>query len=247
MKAIILAGGNGRRLGDLTIQLNKHILPVYSKPMIFYPIEMFVGAGITDIMIILGGNSVGPLTELIGDGAKLGASVTYRYQYKADGIAGALKLARDFIGEDRFLVCLGDNVFFDSSQIVLDMIAEAPQDNFVPTAILATCPTDRPQSFGVPTLGPNNEILKITEKPHSPDSNLAITGLYCYDKYIWSVIDSLEPSARLELEISDANNAYIKNGSVKHISCKKPWRDCGDIDALLDCANMVRNLKNASK
>ncbi len=247
MRGVILAGGNGRRLGSLTYQLNKHILPVYSKPMIYYPIEMFVGAGVTDIMIILGGNSVGPLTELIGDGAKLGASVTYRYQYRADGIAGALKLARDFVGDERFLVCLGDNVFFDSSQIVLDVISKAPSDYCVPTAILVTCPTDRPQSFGVPTIGLNNEILKITEKPQNPDSNLAITGLYCYDKYIWSIIDSLEPSARLELEISDANNTYIKNGIVKHISCKKPWRDCGDIDALLECSNMVKELQNASR
>lgn len=247
MKAVILAGGNGKRLGSLTTQLNKHILPVYSKPMIYYPIEMFVGALVTDIMIILGGNSVGPLTELIGDGAKLGASVTYRYQYKADGIAGALKLARDFVGDEKFLICLGDNVFFDSSQIVLDVMAEIPTENTVPTAILVTCPTDRPQSFGVPTLGSHNEILKITEKPLDPDSNLAITGLYCYDKYIWSIIDSLEPSKRNELEISDANNLYIKNGAVKHISCKKPWRDCGDIDALLECAIMVKEAQNANK
>ena len=245
MRGIILAGGNGRRLGSLTTQLNKHILPVYSKPMIFYPIEMFVGAGITDILIVLGGNSVGPIMELIGDGAKLGASITYKFQYKADGIIGALKLAKDFIRDERFILCLGDNVFFDSSQIVLDMIGQFPSDDSVPTAILAIAPTDRPQSFGVPTFGENDNIIKISEKPQSPDSNYAITGLYSYDKYMWQIIDSLELSARNEYEISDANNRFISDGVVKYISCKKPWRDCGDIDALLDCANMVR--ENAVK
>lgn len=247
MKGIILAGGNGRRLGSLTSQLNKHILPVYSKPMIIYPLEMFAKAGITDIMIILGGNSVGPLTELIGDGAKFGASVTYRYQYKADGIAGALKLAKDFVRNERFMVCLGDNIFFDFEKIVFDVKEEIiSDDEKTPTAILVTSPTDFPERFGVPTLNEKNEIIKITEKPKAPDTKLAITGLYCYDEYIWKVIDSLQLSDRSEFEISDINNLYIKNGKVKHISCKKPWRDCGDIDALLECAIMIKENKNES-
>jgi len=237
MKGIILAGGTGSRLWPLTKVTNKHLLPIYNKPMIYYPIEFLRDSGIKNIMIVLGGNSVGDFINLLGDGSGLGVSLTYKHQAKPDGIAGALKLCRDFCGEDYFTVCLGDNIF------------EKPIENLGkwgygcsprPLSKIFIHPTDKPSSFGVPTLS-ENKVIKITEKPKNPDSNYAVTGLYQYDKYIWSMIDSLTPSLRGELEITDINNWYISQEGLKAKTLEGFWHDAGSIESLFLCSELIRN------
>lgn len=240
MKGIILAGGTGSRLLPLTKVTNKHLLPVYNKPMIYYPIEFLRESGITDLMIILGGNSVGDFVNLLGDGAQLGVSITYRYQYKADGIAGALKLAADFCGNEPFAVCLGDNIF-ESPMPSIGLMSNISSDR--PTASIFLSLTDKPSSFGVPTFDENKKILKITEKPLKPDSNFAVTGLYIYDKHIWTMIDSLKPSDRGELEITSVNNFYINNGCLNYHHVPGWWRDGGDIEALFEASILASGIK----
>ena len=237
MKGIILAGGTGSRLLPLTRVTNKHLLPVYNKPMIYYPIEFLRDSGITDLMIILGGNSVGDFVNLLGDGAQLGVSITYRYQYKADGIAGALKLAADFCGNEPFAVCLGDNIFGSPIDNLSGSVQRLSEKE-LPSAVICIHPTDKPSSFGVPSFDGDN-IIRITEKPENPDSNYAVTGLYLYDKNIWSMIESLEPSARGELEITDINNWYINNGSLEYIKLKSWWHDAGSISSLFKVSQLV--------
>lgn len=247
MKGVILAGGTGTRLLPLTKVTNKHLLPVYNKPMIYYPIEFLRDSGITDLLIILGGNSVGDFVTLLGDGAQLGVKITYRFQYKPDGIAGALKLACDFVRDEEFIVCLGDNVF---EYPLEDLEPKYTKPYYLtyskPQAFVCLSKTDKPSSFGVPTFNPNGEILKITEKPKEPDSDYAVTGLYVYDKHIWSMIDSLEPSARGELEITDINNWYIKNGSLRILPSFGWWADCGDIKALSKTWKLLEDKANGS-
>lgn len=247
MKGIILAGGTGSRLLPLTKVTNKHLLPVYNKPMIYYPIEFLRDSGITDLLIILGGNSVGDFVTLLGDGAQLGVKITYRFQYKPDGIAGALKLARDFVRDEKFIVCLGDNVFENS---IKDLEPKYITPYYLifsgPQAFICLSETDKPSSFGVPTFDSDGYITKITEKPIQPDSNYAVTGLYIYDHYLWSMIDSLEPSARGELEITDINNWYIRNGCLRVLPSLGWWADCGDIKALSKTWKLLEGKANGS-
>ena len=247
MRGVILAGGNGTRLSPLTKVTNKHLLPVYNKPMIYYPIEFLRDSGIKDLLIILGGNSVGDFVQLLGDGAQMGVSVTYRYQYGAGGIAAALKLARDFVGEETFMVYLGDNLFQNSiPKGEFDSFLPDPGLN-IPQATVCLSKTDKPSSFGVPTFSEDGiDIIKITEKPKLPDSNYAVTGLYCYDKYIWTMIDSLEPSVRGELEITDVNNWYIENGKLNWYKVYGWWHDAGSIEALSTCWKLIeaREVRN---
>lgn len=241
MRGVVLAGGTGSRLGENTKVVNKHLLPVYSKPMIYYPIEFLRDSGAKDIMIVLGGNSVGEFVTLLGDGSQLGVSLTYRYQRKADGIAGALKLIRSFVGEEVFAVCLGDNIFSKPLPLLAelaDRIAEHPG----PSAAICLSETDRASSFGVPTFDAAGNVIKITEKPTIPDSNYAVTGLYLYDRHIWSMIDSLQPSARGELEITDVNNYYINNGKMFSIKLDGlVWHDAGSIESLYAASTLIRN------
>jgi glucose-1-phosphate thymidylyltransferase len=245
MKGIILAGGTGSRLLPLTKVTNKHLLPVYNKPMIYYPIEFLRDSGISEIMIILGGNSVGDFINLLGDGGQFDVSITYRYQYKPDGIAGALKLAKEFCGEQPFAVCLGDNIFGEPIKELKFKLNQVGAVE-IPSGIICIHPTDRPGSFGVPTFC-DDKIIKITEKPINPDSNYAVTGLYIYDKNIWLMIDSLVPSKRGELEITDINNWYINNGKLECIKLNSWWHDAGSIYSLFKASQLVmekeRNVK----
>jgi glucose-1-phosphate thymidylyltransferase len=245
MKGIILAGGTGSRLLPLTKVTNKHLLPVYNKPMIYYPIEFLKDSGISDIMIILGGNSVGEFVNLLGDGGQFGVSITYRYQYSCNGIAGALKLAKDFCGDQPFVVCLGDNIFGEPIKNLYLKINDLKLSK-IPSGIICIHPTEKPKSFGVPTFDGQN-IIKITEKPIHPDSNYAVTGLYVYDKNIWSMIDSLIPSVRGELEITDINNWYILNGKLEYIKLNSWWHDAGSIDALFKASQLVMEKEKNAK
>lgn len=248
MKGIILAGGTGSRLLPLTKVTNKHLLPIYNKPMIYYPIEFLRDSGITDLLIILGGNSVGDFINLLGDGNQLGVKITYKFQYKPDGIAGALKLAKDFVREEKFIVCLGDNIFENSIEdLELKYILPYYLVFSGPQAFIFLSKTDKPSSFGVPTFDTDNFITKITEKPKEPDSNYAVTGLYAYDHHVWSMIDSLEPSARGELEITDINNWYLKNGRLNYSMVSGWWHDAGSIEALYLSSELVRKKNATSK
>jgi len=237
MKGIILAGGTGSRLLPLTKVVNKHLLPVYDKPMIYYPLSTLKNSGISDILIIVGGNSVGDFINLLGDGEEFGVSITYKHQTKPDGIAGALKLARNFIGSDDCVVILGDNIFKNH---VADLPKKFDKNRIQnkPTGMIFLSPTSKPKSFGVPTFD-GNRIVKITEKPKNPDSNFAVTGLYVYDNHIWDMIDGLEPSARGEFEITDINNYYLNNGVLLHETVKGFWHDAGSIESLLKVSMLV--------
>ncbi len=223
MKGVILAGGYGTRLMPLTRVTNKHLLPVFDKPMIYYPIQCLVNAGIKDIMIVTGGNKAGEFLELLGNGREFGLNeVHYTYQEGAGGIAEALGLTRDFVDNDKVVVILGDNIiqgnirravgdFFTQREGAKIMLKEVPD----------------PHRFGVAETDGNGKVLNIEEKPKNPKSNYAVIGIYMYDAMVWEVIDGLEPSARGELEITDVNNAYIKKGTLTSEVLEGWWTDAG--------------------
>ena len=226
MRGIILGGGTGSRLLPLTKAINKHLLPVYDRPLIYYPIQMFVKAGIKDIMIVTGGNHVESFVELLGDGSELGASFQYAIQIKPDGIAGALKLAEGFVHDEPFVVCLGDNIFQDD---IVDYINNWSRYE----AKILVRKVDNPQEYGVLQLSTESTELKIVEKPRTFISNLAVTGLYMYTPYVFKFIKNLVPSKRNELEITDVNNMYAQQRRLVYEEVNGWWLDAGEsIDAL---------------
>jgi glucose-1-phosphate thymidylyltransferase len=236
MKGVILAGGTGSRLYPLTKVTNKHLLPVYDKPMIFYPIQTLIGAGIKEIMIVSGRGHAGHFLELLGSGADLGVRFTYEIQEDAGGIAQALYLAKDFVDNDDVTVILGDNIFQDK---VDDTVRHF---NYGAQIFLKSVPDA--QRFGVAEIEEKNKkVICIEEKPQNPKSNYAVTGLYIYDKNVFSIIETLEPSGRGELEITDVNNHYIQNGDMKYSILNGYWSDAGTFDSLLKAGNLVKNQK----
>lgn len=235
MKGVILAGGHGSRLLPMTRVTNKHLLPVYDKPMIYYPIQTLVNAGIEDIMIVTGGNKAGEFLELLRDGKEFGLhEVHYTYQEGAGGIAQALGLARDFIDNDKVIVMLGDN-------IIQNNIRRAVADFFTQREgakiILKEVPD--PHRFGVAEIDENGNVLSIVEKPKEPRSNYAVVGIYMYDKKVFDIIDTLKPSERGELEITDVNNAYLNNGLLTSEVLEGWWTDAGTIESLHRASTMV--------
>jgi len=232
VKGIILAGGKGSRLYPLTYVTNKHLLPVYNKPMIFYPIETLVKAGITDIMIIVGGPHVGHFLSILRNGEELGVKhLEFAYQDGEGGIAQALFLSEKFADGEPVAVILGDNT--------TDADISKPVREFEDGALIFLKEVPDPERFGVPTLDPDDShrILKITEKPQKPDSNYAVTGLYLYDKDVFEFIKGIKPSERGELEITDVNNEYIKRGTLRAHKLTGYWRDAGTFDTLLEVNN----------
>lgn len=223
MKGVVLAGGTATRLKPLTSVLNKHLIPVFRKPMVYYPIQTLIDGGIKDILIILGGESVGMMIKLLGDGSEFGARFYYRHQGEALGIAHALNLARDFV-DGNFALILGDNIFTERVNL---SVAE------VPHVFLAE--TNTPEKFGVAVIE-RGRLVRIVEKPKEFVSNWAVTGLYIYPKNVFVIIDNLEPSARGELEITDLNNKYACAYSFLH----SPWFDVGEYDTLLKAANYIK-------
>lgn len=239
MRGVILCGGNATRLYPLTALANKHLLPIYNKPMVYFPIEMLKQCGVDNILIIVGGNDIGDFLKLLGDGEGFGVAITYKYQSSASGIAHALKLAKDFVGNNDFIVCLGDNIFQNYMPDIVDKFNHN-RDITVPTGMIFISPTNKPGSFGVPTFSDDGlSIVKITEKPQFPDSNFAVTGLYVYDFHIWETLDTLKPSGRGEFEITDVNNYYINNGILKNEKVVGWWKDCGSFDSLLEAGTLV--------
>lgn len=238
MKGIILAGGTGSRLNPLTRVTNKHLLPVYNKPMIYYPVETLVRAGIKDIMIVSGKGHAGHFLELLKSGEEFGAKFSYGSQEKAGGIAQALGLCEDFSDNDKIIVILGDNILQDD----LGPIINEYRDQKKGAKILLK-EVKNPQSFGVANVE-NNKIIKIEEKPENPKSNLAVIGVYMYDSEVWQIVRNLKPSARGELEITDVNNHYVEKGEMTYNTLKGWWGDCGEsFDSLLLANNLVANWK----
>jgi len=231
MKGIILAGGTGSRLYPLTKVTNKHLLPVYDKPMIYYPLEMLIDAGIQEIMIISGRGHAGHFLELLGSGAEMGVSIAYEIQEEAGGIAQALGLARNWSGKDDIAVILGDNIFED--RIGREV------DEFDSGARIFLKEVPDPQRFGV-ALVEGNRVVEIEEKPKEPKSNLAVTGLYMYDSRVFEIIRDLKPSHRGELEITDVNNAYIRMNEMRYSMLDGFWSDAGTFESLMRASLLVQ-------
>lgn len=234
MKGVILAGGTGSRLYPLTKVTNKHLLPVYDKPMIFYPIQTLINAGIKEIMIVSGRGHAGHFLELLGSGADHGVHFTYEIQEQAGGIAQALSLAEDFVDGDSVTVILGDNIFQDD---IKEDVA-----NFNDGAKIFLKEVSDAHRFGVAELK-GDKVIGIEEKPKEPKSNFAVTGLYIYDSKVFSAIKTLKPSGRGELEITDVNNYYINKGAMKYGILEGFWSDAGTFESLLRASIMVKNSK----
>ncbi|MFA6272541.1 MAG: sugar phosphate nucleotidyltransferase [Patescibacteria group bacterium] len=234
MKGIILAGGQATRLRPLTLVTNKHLLPVYDKPMIYYPLLTLANAGIKDIMIISGKGHAGHFLELLRSGEEFGVRLSYGVQEEAGGIAQALALCRDFADEDKIAVILGDNIFEDNvaKQAALDF----EQQEKGAKIFLKEVPD--PERFGVAEIS-GDKILGIEEKPKSPKSSMAVVGLYMYDNQVWKVIENLKPSGRGELEITDVNNYYINQGTMTYEVLSGLWTDAGTFDSLYRANKIV--------
>jgi glucose-1-phosphate thymidylyltransferase len=228
MKGIVLAGGLGTRLNPLTKITNKHLLPVYNRPMIYYPIQTLVEAGIKDILIVTGGKKAGDFLELLGNGKEFGLKhLNYTYQEGEGGIAAALSLAEDFVEDDSVCVILGDNVYEKPiKQSATEFIRRGHG------AKIHIKRVENPQRFGVPIIE-GDRILKIEEKPRVPKSEYAVTGLYMYDQTVFDIIKTLKPSGRGELEITDVNNAYIERNDMTYAIVEGWWSDAGTFDSLL--------------
>ena len=235
MKGVILAGGLGTRLMPMTRVTNKHLLPVYDKPMIYYPIQCLVNAGIKDIMLVTGGNSAGDFLQLLGNGAEFGLKdLHYTYQEGGNvGIADALRLAENFADGERIVVVLGDNIIESNICKAVADFAEQPGGAKI---MLKEVPD--PQRFGVATVS-DGRIVRIDEKPAQPTSNLAVVGLYMYDAEVFDIIRGLEPSARGEYEITDVNNTYIDRGTLTYEVLEGWWSDAGTVESLFRVATMV--------
>lgn len=231
MKGVILAGGTGSRLYPLTKVTNKHLLPVYDKPMIYYPMETLINAGIKEIMIVSGRGHAGHFLELLGSGVDFGVHFIYEIQEKAGGIAQALSLAEDFVDGDSVTVILGDNIFQDN--------IEKDVTNFNGGAKIFLKEVTDAQRFGVAELK-GEKVIGIEEKPKAPKSNFAVTGLYIYDSDVFDTIKTLKPSGRGELEITDVNNYYISKGTMEYGVLEGFWSDAGTFESLLRAAVMVK-------
>lgn len=234
MKGVILAGGLGSRLFPLTKITNKHLLPVYDQPMIYYPLRTLINAGIDDIMIVTGGNSAGDFLKLLGNGKDFGLKhLNYTYQEGEGGIADALSLVEHFADDEPICVVLGDNII--EKNILNAANAYRTQGN---GAKILLKEVHDPQRFGVPELD-GDRVLKIEEKPTEPKSSHAVIGVYFYDNTVFDVIKTLEPSDRGELEITDVNNHYIARGEMTWNELDGWWTDAGTFESLLRASNMV--------
>jgi glucose-1-phosphate thymidylyltransferase len=234
VKGVVLAGGLGTRLRPLTAVTNKHLLPVYDQPMIYYPVQTLVNAGITDIMIVTGGNSAGDFLKLLGNGKAFGLKhLNYTYQEGEGGIAHALALVEHFAAGDPVCVVLGDNII--EGNIASAVRAYRHQGGGA-KIILKRVPD--PDRFGVPELD-GQRVIRIEEKPAAPKSEYAVIGIYMYDSEVYSIIRTLEPSGRGELEITDVNNAYIERDEMSWEELDGWWTDAGTFESLLHASKLV--------
>ena len=238
MKGIVLAGGLGTRLLPLTRITNKHLLPVYDQPMIFYPIQKLVEAGLDEILIVTGGNSAGDFLQLLRNGAEFGLKhLNFAYQEGEGGIADALKLAEEFADGAPICVILGDNILEKS---IASYVKKFRHQGSGAKILLNEVPD--PQRFGVPVFD-GERIVRIEEKPKEPKSSYAVTGVYMYDSSVFDIIKTLVPSQRNELEITDVNNAYIERGELTWDVMDGWWTDAGTFESLLKASNLVAELR----
>ena len=235
MKGIVLAGGLGSRLNPLTKVTNKHLLPVYNQPMIYYPIRTLINAGIADIMIVTGGNSAGDFLKLLGNGKQFGLKhLNYTYQEGEGGIADALSLVEHFADDSPICVVLGDNIIEGN---IRQAAVDYQQSQSKGAKILLKKVPD-PNRFGVPVIE-GDRVVRIEEKPKEPKSDYAVIGIYFFDRRVFEIIRGLEPSARGELEITDVNNDYIERGEMTWSELEGWWSDAGTFDSLQHASNLV--------
>lgn len=234
MKGVILAGGLGSRLHPCTKVTNKHLLPVYNKPMIYYPLTTMVNAGLQDIMIVTGGNYAGDFLRILGNGKDFGLKdISYTYQEGEGGIADALRLAENFAEGEKIFVMLGDNIIEDD---ITEEINNFKRQNDGSKIFLKE--VDDPERFGVAEIK-DERVINIEEKPKKPKSNYAVCGLYLYDNEVFDIIRKLKPSGRGELEITDVNNEYIKRRKMTYSVIKGWWTDAGTFESLFKASKLV--------
>jgi len=241
MKGIILAGGSGSRLNPLTKAICKQLIPVYDKPMIYYPLSTLMLAGVKDVLIISTPLDLPKFTELFGDGKEIGLNISYKKQPKPEGIAQAFIIGEDFIGKDSVCLILGDNIFYGHSlSITLQRMA-----NLKSGACIFGYWVKDPQRYGIIEFNQKNEVVSIEEKPQHPKSNYAVPGLYFYDNEVIDIAKNLKPSARGELEITDVNLEYLKQGDLKVelLGRGYAWLDTGTPDSLMDASNYIATME----
>ncbi|SHH59494.1 glucose-1-phosphate thymidylyltransferase [Sporobacter termitidis DSM 10068] len=241
MKGIILAGGTGTRLFPLTVGTSKQLLPVYKKPLIYYPLSTLMLAGIKDVLVISTQEDIVRFQKLLGSGSQFGISISYKVQPSPDGLAQAFILGEEFIGSDSCAMILGDNIFYGSDLAPILQAAAARTTG----ATVFGYRVDNPESFGVVEFDETGKAVSLEEKPPHPKSQYAVTGLYFYDNRVVGYAKSLKPSARGELEITDLNRIYLNNGEleVKLLGRGYAWFDAGTADSLIDAANFVKMLE----
>jgi glucose-1-phosphate thymidylyltransferase len=242
MKGIVLAGGTGTRLYPITRAVNKQLLPVYDKPMVYYPVSVLMLAGIDDILIVTTPQDIELYRRMFGDGSRLGIHFRYAEQPTPGGLAQAFIIGREFVGNDAVTLILGDNIFFGHSLTDILRTATARPDG----ATIFAYEVQDPERYGVVTLDSEGRPLDIEEKPRQPKSSWAVTGLYVYDNRVLDIAAGLKPSARGELEITDVNRAYLERGelSVERLGRGFAWLDTGTCDSLLEAGEFVRTIQH---
>ena len=241
-KGIILAGGSGSRLHPITMGISKQLLPIYDKPMIYYPLSVLMLAGIRDVLVISTPNDLPGFQRLLGDGQQFGIDISYAEQPSPDGLAQAFVIGADFIGDDNVCLVLGDNIFY-GQHFSEKLIAATQQDTGA--TVFGYHVTD-PQRFGVVEFNGEGQVLSIEEKPSEPKSNYAVTGLYFYDNDVVDIARSIQPSARGELEITDVNLAYLERGdlNVSLLGRGFAWLDTGTHDSLIEAGHFVQTVEH---
>lgn len=243
MKGIILAGGSGTRLYPVTQAVSKQLLPVYDKPMIYYPLSTLMLAGIKDILIISTPEDIGNFKKLLGDGSQFGVSFTYEVQYKPNGLAQAFVIGADFVGEDSVCLILGDNIFYGNNFVsMLKKAVRNTEENRCATVFGKY--VEDPKRFGIVEFDKNGKAISVEEKPAFPKSNYAIVGLYFYDNSVIDIAKNIEPSARGEYEITEVNRIYLEEGrlSVERLGRGMAWMDSGTVESMLLSNEFVRSI-----